>query len=116
MSAWFAFPTTLYGSKQALIAADILKVERWEAVGLIAGLYTWSVENADRNGLLENVSASVLADALGYPKKKSEALVKALAEAGMDGSTEAAYKEFTAKYAALVTDTDESQPPEMCRE
>lgn len=83
MSAWFAFPTTLYGSKQALIAADILKVERWEAVGLIAGLYTWSVENADRNGLLENVSASVLADALGYPKKKAEALVKALAEAGI---------------------------------
>ena len=83
MSAWFAFPTTLYGSKQALIAADILKVERWEAVGLIAGLYTWSVENADRNGLLENVSASVLADALGYPKKKAAALVKALAEAGI---------------------------------
>lgn len=83
MSAWFAFPTTLYGSKQALIAADILKVERWEAVGLIAGLYTWSVENADRNGLLENVSSSVLADALGYPKKKAEALVKALAEAGI---------------------------------
>ena len=83
MSAWFAFPTTLYGSKQALIAADILKVERWEAVGLIAGLYTWSVDNADRNGLLENVSASVLADALGYPKKKAAALVKALAEAGI---------------------------------
>lgn len=83
MSAWFAFPTTLYGSKQALIAADILKVERWEAVGLIAGLYTWSVENADRNGLLENVSSSVLAGALGYPKKKAEALVKALAEAGI---------------------------------
>lgn len=83
MSAWFAFPMTLYGSKQALIAADILKVERWEAVGLIAGLYTWSVENADRNGLLKNVSASVLADALGYPKKKAEALVKALAEAGI---------------------------------
>lgn len=83
MSAWFAFPATLYGSKQALIAADILKVERWEAVGLIAGLYTWSVDNADRNGLLENVSASVLADALGYPKKKAAALVKALAEAGI---------------------------------
>lgn len=83
MSAWFAFPATLYGSKQALIAADILKVERWEAVGLIAGLYTWSVENADRNGLLENVSASVLSDALGYPKKKAAALVKALAEAGI---------------------------------
>lgn len=83
MSAWFAFPATLYGSKQALIAADILKVERWEAVGLIAGLYTWSIENADRNGLLENVSASVLADALGYPKKKAAALVKALAEAGI---------------------------------
>ena len=83
LSAWFAFPTTLYGSKQALIAADILKVERWEAVGLIAGLYTWSVDNADRNGLLENVSASVLADALGYPKKKAAALVKALAEAGI---------------------------------
>lgn len=83
MSAWFAFPATLYGSKQALIAADILNVERWEAVGLIAGLYTWSVENADRNGLLENVSASVLADALGYPKKKAPALVKALAEAGI---------------------------------
>lgn len=83
LSAWFAFPTTLYGSKQALIAADILKVERWETVGLIAGLYTWSVENADRNGLLENVSASVLADALGYPKKKAAALVKALSEAGI---------------------------------
>lgn len=84
MSAtWFAFPTTLYGSKQALIAADILGVERWEAVGLIAGLYSWAADNADRNGLLENVSPAILADALGYPKKKAPALVQAFADAGI---------------------------------
>lgn len=44
------------------------------------------------------------------------ALTETLAVAGLAGGTEAAYKEFTAKYAALVADTDESQPPEMCRE
>lgn len=56
------------------------------------------------------------ADLLQDAAALTDAQHEALAEAGMAGSTEAAYKEFTAKYAALVTDTDESQPPEMCRE
>lgn len=57
-------------------------------------------------------AADLLQDAAALTNAQHEAL----AEAGMAGGTEAVYKEFTAKYAALVADTDESQPPEMCRE
>lgn len=57
-------------------------------------------------------AADLLEDAAALTGAQHEALV----EAGLAGSTEAAYKDFTAKYAALVADTDESQPPEMCRE
>lgn len=56
------------------------------------------------------------ADLLQDAAALTDAQHEALAEAGMAGSTEAAYKEFTAKYAAMVADTDESQLPEMCRE
>ena len=52
-------------------------------------------------------AADLLQDAAALTNAQHEAL----AEAGLAGSTEAAYK-----YAALVADTDESQPPEMCRE
>lgn len=82
-NTWIAFPTTIYGSKKSLICAEILKVEQYSATGLIAGLYSWSSENADKNGLLENVSPAMLADALGWPKKKSAALIKALENAGI---------------------------------
>lgn len=57
-------------------------------------------------------AADLLQDAAALTNAQHEAL----AEAGLAGGTEAAYKEFTEKYAALVTDTDESQLPEMCRE
>ena len=57
-------------------------------------------------------AAELLEDAAALTGAQHEAL----AEAGLAGSTEAAYKDFTEKYAALVEDTDESQPPEMCRE
>lgn len=57
-------------------------------------------------------AADLLEDAAALTDAQHEALV----EAGLADGTEAAYKEFTAKYAALVADTDESQPPEMCRE
>lgn len=57
-------------------------------------------------------AADLLEDAAALTGAQHEAL----AEAGLAGSTEAAYKDFTAKYAALMADTDESQPPEMCRE
>jgi hypothetical protein len=57
-------------------------------------------------------AADLLEDAAALTDAQHEALV----EVGLAGGTEAAYKEFTAKYAALVADTDESQPPEMCRE
>lgn len=56
------------------------------------------------------------ADLLEDAAALTGAQYEALAEAGLTGGTEEAYKEFTAKYAALVADTDESQPPEMCRE
>ena len=57
-------------------------------------------------------AADLLEDAAALTGAQHEAL----AEAGLAGGTEVAYKEFTAKYAALVADTDESRPPEMCRE
>lgn len=57
-------------------------------------------------------AADLLQDAAALTNAQHEAL----AEAGLAGSTEVAYKDFTEKYAALVADTDESQPPEMCRE
>ena len=57
-------------------------------------------------------AADLLQDAAALTNEQHEAL----AEAGLAGGTEAAYKDFTAKYAALVADADESQPPEMCRE
>lgn len=82
-NTWIAFPTTIYGSKKSLICAEILKIEQYSATGLIAGLYSWSSENADKNGLLENVSPAMLADALGWPKKKSAVLIKALENAGI---------------------------------
>jgi hypothetical protein len=77
-ATWFAFPTAIYSSKRILIAAKILKTSRWETIGLIVGIYSWSIENADRNGVLENVSTDMLADAIGYPQKKAGLLVKAL--------------------------------------
>lgn len=57
-------------------------------------------------------AADLLQDAAALTNAQHEAL----AEAGLAGSTEAAYKDFTEKYAELVADTDESQPPEMYRE
>lgn len=57
-------------------------------------------------------AAGLLEDAAALTDAQHEAF----AEAGLAGGTEAAYKEFTAKYAALVADADEISPPEMCRE
>ena len=56
------------------------------------------------------------ADLLEDAAALTDAQHEALAEAGLVGGTEAAYKEFSEKYMALVADADESELPELCRE
>lgn len=80
--AWLELHQTMPRHRKTLALAGILKISRREAVGLMCDLWTWAVDNADRDGVLSGLDAFAIASALDFPKSKSKALLSALVQCG----------------------------------
>jgi len=75
--------------RKTLKLSKNLKISRREAIGLMVDLWTWGMDNADKDGLLIGLEAEDIAAALDYPRKHGDEIVKAIVDAGyIDNSDE----------------------------
>lgn len=79
--AWIEFHQTMPRGKKTLKLAELLKISRREAIGLMCDLWTWALDNADKDGTLSAITPVQIADALGFGAKQAKRLVDALCEA-----------------------------------
>ncbi len=79
---WFEAHDTLARHPKTLKLARLLNAERRYAVGLLHDLFSWGLYAARKDGTLEGLTASDIAQALDFPPKKGAAAVAALVEAG----------------------------------
>jgi len=84
--AWVELHQSLPTHRKTLALADALNIEPVVAVGHLACLWLWSVDNAQQDGFLMGASPRTIARAAGW-KRDPVLFVDALADAGfLDGS------------------------------
>ena len=80
---WFEAHDTLPRHPKTLKLASLLNIERREAVGILYELFAWGLFAAEKDGLLEGLSADDIGKALDFPTpKKRRMVVDALVSAG----------------------------------
>ncbi len=89
--AWMELHQTMARHRKTLCLANTLKISRREAIGILVDLWTWGIDNADKNGLLLNLGPPDIATALDWPLKKCDVLVEAFVGAGYIDLTEPGY-------------------------
>lgn len=82
MTTWFELHQEMPRHRKTLALARLLRVDRRYAVGLVIDLWTWGLDNADREGSLTGMTQEDIALALDWPTKKAAGLIKALIDAG----------------------------------
>lgn len=80
--AWFEAHDTMARHPKTLKLARLLNMERRYAVGLLHDLFSWGLYAAEKDGTLEGLTDTDIAQALDYPPKKGAAVVLALVAAG----------------------------------
>ncbi len=106
--AWFEAHDTLGKHPKTLALARLLKVRRREAVGLLHDLFAWGLSAADKHGLLKNLTAEDIGEALDFAPKKGRDVVAALVEAGfLDCDDESYYIHDWYDYAGKLYDARE---------
>lgn len=82
MTTWLELHQEMPRHKKTLALARLLRVDRRYAIGLMIDLWTWGLDNADREGSLTGMTKEDIALALDWPTKKAAELLKALIDAG----------------------------------
>lgn len=82
MTTWLELHQEMPKHKKTLALARLLRVDRRYAIGLMIDLWTWGLDNADREGSLTGMTQEDIALALDWPAKKAAGLIKALIDAG----------------------------------
>jgi hypothetical protein len=77
--------------RKTLKLSRTLKISRREAIGLLIDLWTWGMDNADKDGLLTGLEAEDIAEAMDYPRKRGVAIVDAIVDAGYIDRTDSGY-------------------------
>ena len=77
--------------RKTLRLSKNLNISRREAIGLLVDLWTWGIDNADKNGLLAGLEAEDIAAALDYPRKRGDEIVNAIDDAGYIDKTSEGY-------------------------
>lgn len=80
--AWLELHQTVKKHRKTLRLSSLLNISRREAVGLLCDLWLWAIDNADKHGLLDGLSAEDIGMALDMNKRQSERTVDALVNAG----------------------------------
>lgn len=89
--AWMELHQTMARHRKTLKLSRILKIGRRETIGLLVDLWTWGMDNANKDGLLVGLEAEDIAEALDYPRKRGDEIVSAIHEAGYIDKTEEGY-------------------------
>lgn len=79
--AWIELHQTMPRHRKTIRLATMLKISRREAVGLLVDLWTWALDNAEKNGEI-NMKSSEISAAIDWPARKSDLLISALVESG----------------------------------
>ncbi|WP_050697708.1 hypothetical protein [Anaeromassilibacillus senegalensis] len=82
MTTWLELNQEMPRYKKTLALARLLRVDRRYAIGLMIDLWTWGLDNADREGHLTGMTQEDIALALDWPMKKAAGLIKALIDVG----------------------------------
>lgn len=80
--AWFEAHQTLAKHPKTLKLANLLKVERRYAVGLLHDLFSWGLDSAKKDGTLPGLNSDEIASALDYQGKKGASVIAALVDSG----------------------------------
>jgi len=78
--AYLEIHQSLPTHKKTIRAATRLKVARPLVMGYMLGLWSWGLDNADADGLIEDAYPEEIAAAAGVPEKKAQAFVDTLVE------------------------------------
>lgn len=112
--AWFAAYDTLPTHPKTLMLARLLKISRFEAVGVLWSLFAWGLVAAGKNGELPGMTAEDVSSAVGWTKKSN--LAGALLECGyldFDGKDFAIHDWYD--YAGKLMDKREADREKMRR-
>ena len=80
--AWIELHQTMNKHRKTLRLSSLLGISRREAVGLLCDLWLWAIDNADKHGLLDGLTAEDIGMALDMNKHDSLRTVQALVDAG----------------------------------
>ena len=80
--AWFEAHDTMARHPKTLKLARLLNADRRYAVGLLHDLFSWGLYAAGKDGELDGLTKTDIAQALDYTAKKADLVVGALVDAG----------------------------------
>lgn len=80
--AWFEAHDSLPRHPKTLELSRLLKLNQYEAIGLLWLLFDWGLIAAEKDGRLPKMQAFHIARALDWPDKKADMLTEALVSSG----------------------------------
>ena len=79
---WFEAHESLPTHPKTLELSRLLKLNQYEAVGLLWYLFSWGLTAAEKDGRLPGMQAFHIARALNWPDRKAQQLTDALVGSG----------------------------------
>lgn len=104
-SIWIELHQEMPRHPKTLALAQVLKISRREAVGLLIDLWTWGLNCADETGHLRGITNEGIAMAMDWPGRQAAKLVNALVDCGwIDGENGSYCLHDWADYTSRLSD------------